>query len=435
MYYSDRTDAGRRLAAELTHLRGADPVVVGLPRGGVPVAAEVAGVLGAPLDICVIRKLGVPVQPELGMGAIGEGGARVLNERVIRGAGVTSEQLARVEQDERAELERRAKRYRRGRDAVDLRGRTVVVVDDGIATGSSARAACQIVRARGAARVVLAVPVAPSDWETTMAGAADELVCPYTPSRFWAIGEFYTDFGQTDDAEVLACLEQAGSEPPRVRELEIRAPGAHLSGELTLPQNPSGVVLFAHGSGSSRFSPRNRLVAGSLNRAGLGTLLFDLLTVDEEPDRHKVFDPELLGDRLSAATRRLADEPGADGLPFGYFGASTGAAAALVAAAEPGSRVAAIVSRGGRPDLAGARLAEVRAPTLLIVGGADRAVLELNRQARALLHCESSLAVVPGATHLFEEPRALEAVAELAADWFTRWFSRFAQAEDDHWTI
>ncbi|GAA2135555.1 phosphoribosyltransferase family protein [Kitasatospora kazusensis] len=436
MNYTDRTEAGRRLAAELTHLRGADPVVVGLPRGGVPVAAEVAGALGAPLDICVIRKLGVPFQPELAMGAIGEGGARVLNDRVIRGAAITAEQLDRVERTERTELERRAVRYRRGRDGVDLRGRTVLVVDDGLATGSTAKAACRIVRARGAARVVLAVPVAPADWRSTMAGTADELVCPFTPARFYAIGEFYADFGQTGDAEVLACLDAAADGTPAVeRELEIQAPGARLAGELALPHRAAGVVLFAHGSGSSRHSPRNRRVAAALNRAGLGTLLLDLLTADEEPDRHKVFDPELLADRLGAATRRLADEPGTDGLPFGYFGASTGAAAALWAAAEHGDRVAAVVSRGGRPDLAGERLAKVRAPTLLIVGGADRAVLELNRQARALLRCESGLAVVPDATHLFEEPRALETVAELAAEWFGRWFTRFAEAGDDHWTI
>ncbi|GAA2747698.1 phosphoribosyltransferase family protein [Kitasatospora cinereorecta] len=426
MYFTDRTDAGRRLAADVARTHPHDPVVVGLPRGGVPVAAEVAKALGAPLDICVIRKLGVPFQPELGMGAIGEDGARVINEQIVRGAAVTPEQLAEVEVRERAELERRARSYRRGRPAADLRDRTVVVVDDGVATGSTALAACRIVRARGAARVVLAVPVAPQDWAQRLGRDVDQLVCPYTPSHFWAIGEFYTDFSQTADAEVLACLDEAAAREAAAgkdidpRELVLAVGGVRLTGELAVPDSPAGLVLFAHGSGSGRRSPRNRFVAAELNREGLATLLFDLLTEAEEPDRSKVFDTGLLGGRLAEATAALRREPEAAGLPVGYFGASTGAAAALWAATEPGTGVAAVVSRGGRPDLAGERLARVRAPTLLIVGGADGPVLDLNRQARSELRCESGLQVIPGASHLFEEPGALEAVASLAASWFTR---------------
>jgi putative phosphoribosyl transferase len=192
-----------------------------------------------------------------------------------------------------------------------------------------------------------------------------------------------------------------------------------VSGQLVVPDQARGVVLFVHGSGSSSRSPRNRYVAGALNEAGLGTLLFDLLTPEEEADRANVFDIELLAGRLLQATDRVREEPTAAGLPIGYFGASTGAGAALWAAAEPGGDVAAIVSRGGRPDLAGARLADVRAPTLLIVGGHDEQVVELNQEARRHLRCESRLEIVPGATHLFEEPGALERVAGLARDWFT----------------
>ncbi|MFI7452122.1 dienelactone hydrolase family protein [Nonomuraea sp. NPDC049714] len=192
-----------------------------------------------------------------------------------------------------------------------------------------------------------------------------------------------------------------------------------VSGQLVVPDQARGVVLFVHGSGSSSRSPRNRYVAGALNEAGLGTLLFDLLTPEEEADRANVFDIELLAGRLLQATDRVREEPTAAGLPIAYFGASTGAGAALWAAAEPGVEVAAIVSRGGRPDLAGARLADVRAPTLLIVGGHDEQVVELNQEARRHLRCESRLEIVPGATHLFEEPGALERVAGLAGDWFT----------------
>ncbi|MFD9127767.1 phosphoribosyltransferase family protein [Kitasatospora sp. NPDC059571] len=430
MYYRDRVEAGRRLAAELERWRGADPVVVALPRGGVPVAAEVARALGAPLDICVIRKLGVPFQPELGMGAIGEDGARVLNDAVMHDARVTARQLADVERAERAELERRAGRYRRGRAPVPLAGRTVVVVDDGVATGSTALAACRIVRARGAARVVLAVPVAPADWAERLGGDADELVCPLTPARFWAIGEFYTDFSQTSDEEVERLLDAAA--PPAAatgrdtRETEVEAGGLRLPGLLSVPAGAVGLVLFAHGSGSSRHSPRNRYVAGELHHAGLGTLLFDLLTAEEEPDRAKVFDPALLGARLASATRSAAARPECAGLPIGYFGASTGAAAALWAATEPDVRVAAVVSRGGRPDLAAPRLAAVTAPTLLIVGGADPVVLELNRVALAALGATGELAVVPHAGHLFEEPGTLEEVARLAGEWFARHLGKAA---------
>ncbi len=195
------------------------------------------------------------------------------------------------------------------------------------------------------------------------------------------------------------------------------------SGRLVVPDDAMGVVVFVHGSGSSSRSPRNRFVAGELGAAGLGTLLFDLLTPEEEADRANVFDIELLAGRLLRATARVREEPAAMGLPIGYFGASTGAAAALWAAAEPDADVAAIVSRGGRPDLAGSRLAAVRAPTLLVVGGHDEQVVELNQQARRLLRCESRLEIVPGATHLFEEPGALESVAGLAGDWFAGHFT------------
>lgn len=206
--FLDRADAGRRLAERLAHLHDRNVVVLGLPRGGVPVAAEVARALEAPLDVILVRKLGVPFQPELGMGAIGEDGVRVINDEVVGLAHVTDEEVAAVERYERAELERRAARYRAGRERVPLAGREVVIVDDGIATGSTARAACEVARAEGAVRVALATPVAPREWEARLAGTADELVAVATPEPFWAIGEFYADFTQTTDAEVIACLEQ-----------------------------------------------------------------------------------------------------------------------------------------------------------------------------------------------------------------------------------
>jgi putative phosphoribosyl transferase len=195
-----------------------------------------------------------------------------------------------------------------------------------------------------------------------------------------------------------------------------------LSGDLTVPWGAyaRGAVAFVHGSGSSRLSPLNRQVAHALNDAGFATLLFDLLSTHEEADRANVFDVPLLARRLVAATHWLRRQPETARLALGYFGASTGSAAALLAAAELQAGVCAVVSRGGRPDLAQPRLAEVVAPVLLIVDGADTTVLELNRQAQRQLGCENELAVVPGATHLFEEPGALDRVARLAIDWFTQ---------------
>jgi putative phosphoribosyl transferase len=441
MFFTDRVDAGRQLAARLGHLRGEPVVVLGLPRGGVPVALEVALALGAPLDVIIVRKLGVPFQPELGMGAVGEDGAVVINREVVGLAGVSAAELAAVQAREQARVAARAARYRAGRPREPLEGRVAVVVDDGIATGSTARAACQVARAHGAVRVVLAVPVAPPGWEAAFCGEADELVCVNTPAWFAAIGQFYADFAQTTDDEVIACLEQAaapasrpqaaaaaaadpparGEKPPGAggEEVEPAAGEVRLAGYLTVPRKARGIVVFAHGSGSSRYSPRNRYVAGVLSEAGLGTLLFDLLTPEEERDRANVFDIGLLAGRLAEVTGWLRAQPQAASAAVGYFGASTGAAAALWAAAEPGADIAAVVFRGGRPDLARPRLTAVTAPTLLIVGGHDEVVLDLNRRAQAELRCENHLAIIPGATHLFEEPGTLAAAAALARDWFT----------------
>lgn len=210
MGFANRADAGRQLTARLGHLRGQRIVVLGLARGGVPVAAEVAVALRAPLDVMVVRKLGVPFQPELAMGAIGEDEVRVLNDEVIERGGISADQLDAVEGRERAELARRVSSYRGGRARQPLDGCTALVIDDGIATGSTARVACQVAREHHAAGVVLAVPVAPPGWEERIGTVADELVCLETPPGFFAIGEFYADFAQISDGEVTGCLARAG---------------------------------------------------------------------------------------------------------------------------------------------------------------------------------------------------------------------------------
>lgn len=423
--FEDRVDAGRQLAVRLEALRAADPVVLGLPRGGVPVAAEVARHLGAPLDVVLVRKLGVPWHPELAMGAVGEGGTTLVDEQVVGRLGLSRADVARVEERELRELQARGARLRPGVPPLDLVGRTAVVVDDGIATGATARIACRVARARGAARVVLAVPVGPVEAAQDVP-EADEVVVLATPAHFVAVGQHYRDFAPTTDEQVADLLSEARGAGPGLEvdaDVEVPVVGATLRGHLALPADACGVVLFAHGSGSGRHSPRNRFVAAALNRVGIGTLLLDLLSEAEEQQRPTVFDIPLLANRLLAATDWLLARPDASRLPLGYFGASTGAAAALVAAATTTHEVAAVVSRGGRPDLAGPHLARVPAPTLLVVGSLDHVVLQLNRRAQAMLRCPSRLVVVDGATHLFSEPGKLERVADLASRWFRHYFA------------
>ena len=436
--FSDRHDAGRRLAALLEPYRAERPVVVGIPRGGVPVAAEVARALDAPLDVTVVRKIGAPQNPEYAIGALAEGGVHVLSGRIAGAIGISDGTLRALLARAEHELEARLRRYHGARQPIDVAGRTVILVDDGLATGRSARAAVRSLRKRGAARVILAVPVAAPTAVEMLREDADDVLCVAVPTDLWSVGQWYEDFAPTADDEVTALLAESpvaggspighlapaaggspvGHPPRRALELPLDA-NVTLSGELNLPVRARGIVVFAHGSGSSRLSPRNRAVARALSDAGFATLLFDLLTPAEEVERTNVFDVSLLARRLVAATAWLCARAEAASLPLAYFGASTGAAAALTASAELGDRVRAVVSRGGRGDLA-RDLDAVRAPTLLIVGGADQQVLALNRQAQQRLRCPSELAVVPAATHLFEEPGALEQVSHLAIDWLDR---------------
>jgi putative phosphoribosyl transferase len=414
MVFRDRKHGGRLLAEKLEPYRARRPMVLGLTRGGVPVALEVARALGADLDVIVVRKIGAPECPEYAVGAIAEGGAVYVRREAQRELGLAEEDVAALGEREATELARRVRVYRGDTPMPSLAGRTVIVVDDGVATGATAHAAARAARQRGAA------------------------ICR---SRSWRWGSG-TDLSSGSDDAAITGAARAGSacrghepdsgDPPSRPEEETLAipfdgsrvgPGV-LDADLLLPVGARGLVMFVHGSGSTRHSPRNRLVARAMQRVGFATLLFDLLTpaeaVENEVTARLRFDIDLLTTRVISTTRLLPALPRTRGLRLGYFGASTGAAAALAAAAELPERVAAVVSRGGRPDLVSARILErVRAPVLLVVGSRDDEVLRLNRSVLPHL-ATAQLAVVPGATHLFEEPGALDAVARLAAEWFAR---------------
>jgi len=336
-------------------------------------------------------------------------------------------------------------------------------------------AAVRALRKRGAERIIVAVPVASSDAVAILEKEADRVISLTVPRRLYGVGMWYRDFAPVSDEEVLALLASArtgappaparpaspcapappeetappegtappeatpapdvggspgeparpGATPPEApapseEELAFELDGLRLDANLTMPEVPRGLVVFAHGSGSSRLSPRNRAVAVALRDAGFASLLFDLLTEREGQRRELAFDVPLLSSRLEQVTREARSLARLRALPVGYFGASTGAAAALSAAAALGAEIAAVVSRGGRPDLAGERLPSVVSPTLLIVGERDREVLELNLRAAERLRCPHDLVAVAGAGHLFEEPGAMQRVAELAIEWFRR---------------
>ncbi|WP_246705609.1 erythromycin esterase family protein [Rhizobium sp. P40RR-XXII] len=417
------------MASSLVGLDPVSPVIYALPRGGVPVALEIARALHAPLDLILVRKIGAPGVPEVALGAIVDGASpeTVINEDVRRLSRADDVYLQHAKQRELAELERRRALYLGNRAQVEPTGHTAIIVDDGLATGATAKAALIAAKSRGAAKVILAIPVAPAETLVEMRQHADMVVCLHPATSFQGVGSFYQDFHQLTDEETIGLLRQGWAEVDQAAaasmKRQIAVPPLGLVGDLSMPADPRGIILFAHGSGSSRLSPRNIAVAESLNAQGFATLLLDLLTVNEARDRRNVFDIPLLAERLLEAVIWIGAEPDIADLPLGLFGASTGAGAAMLAAAGLRDRVAAVVSRGGRPDLAAERLAEVEAPTLFIVGGGDQQVLELNRKALAALICEKMLKIVPNATHLFEEPGALEVVTDMASAWFQHYLA------------
>ncbi|GAA4790744.1 phosphoribosyltransferase family protein [Actinomycetospora chlora] len=431
MTFDDRDDAGRRLASRLRHLAGRDLVVLAVPRSGVPVAAVVAQALGAPLDVVVTRRLGVPFQPGVAMGAIGEEGARVLDDDVVRAAGASATELAEVEARERALLDASLRRYRAVRAPEPLDGRTALIVDDGAVAGSTAVLACRIARARGAARVEVAMPACAIGALPALREVADAVLVVELLRGFRTIGECYRDYPPVGDDEVVAALARGApvratralDEEPATT-VEVDAGRLRVSGHLTVPVDAHGLVVLAQASGSSRFEARHRETARSLRAAGLATLLVDLLTPREEIVRERVFDVPTLAARLGAVLAEIRRRPACRDLRVGLLAEGPAAAAALAAAARRHD-VATVVGCDARPDLVTRWLPRVTVPVLLVVGDRDPA-LETNRAAHEVLGPAGRLRVVMGSGQLEGEPAphgAATRAAELAAAWFVEHLS------------
>ncbi len=443
--YANRAEAGKAVATALEALGNVagrrDLIVLGLPRGGIPVARAVADALGAPLEALVARKLGVPGLGEVAFGAIAEGRREVVEDSVWWYLGLPRGVVAPIVDRERTELRRRACLYRAGAPLPALRGRTVVLVDDGLASGTTLRAAALAVRRHRPGRVIAAVPVASAMHCDDVRATVDELVTAATPEPFEMVSAWYDDFAPVSDAQVLRLLGRSSgahalasdATPDATDEHEVAIPvgkaGARehgqLMGDLGLPNGRvAGLVILAHGGGSSRNSYRNRYLAGRLRQGGWATMRVDLLLEHEQADDDVTgdarFDIPRIAERLQCATEWAAQTrvPGAERIVL--FGASTGAAAALVVAARRPDLVRGVASRGGRVDLAGPSLPTVRAPVLMIVGGADLGTLERTRVSAPRLPGRTRLAVIRGAGHTFEEPGALGAVGEHVVRWLGR---------------
>lgn len=432
MIFSDRRHAGQLLAQKLKQYKNSNAVILALPRGGVPIASEVANILTAPFDVLIVRKIGAPFQSELAVGAICEDGEPNWNESILSNLELKSNDVEKTVIAERRKIKNQIKTFRKSRELMPLEMKTVIVVDDGLATGATMLAAIQYLKKKAVARIVVAVPIAASSSATKLRSMVDEVIAVEEREDLRSVGQWYENFSQVSDAEVIDLLNGRNVSSEKIqRELEIQVGKTQLKGDLTAFSSMKALIIFVHGSGSSRKSPRNQQVANDLNENGFGTFLFDLLSKQEAEDRRNVFNIDFLSERLVSVTKWLRGRPGLKTIPIGFFGASTGAGAAIQAAAKlceivgeiEGEAISktefiyAIVSRGGRPDLAGGALRAVRAPTLLLVGGQDVGVIELNQNAqRSLSNCE--LSIIPGATHLFEEPGALEEVSSQAIEWF-----------------
>jgi putative phosphoribosyl transferase len=428
--YRDRVEAGRRLGEALGPYRGQDLLVLGIPRGGVPVAVEVARALDAELDIVVARKLGAPGQPELAIGAVTANGGQYLNEEYIGYLGVTPEYVARETERKMAEAREREEHLRAGQPMARIRDRVVIVVDDGLATGATMRAALRSVRKGGPAQLVMAVPVGALESCRAMQAEADVVLCLSQPPQFRAVGLHYDRFDPVEETAVRRMLEEARVErsrraaPAGGSQRSIDFPftndlGQRLAGTLELPADaaPVPVVIFAHGMGSGRMSHRNREIAGRLLIEGIGAFLIDFTGHGDSEGRMEQATVERMVADLSSAIEAVRQHAAVDATRIGVSGSSSGGVVALVLTAGD-ERVKALVLRSvpahGLEHIA----PHVRVPTLVIAGEQDWPIVRDDEALTALIGGEHRFVVIPEAGHLFEGPGQSVKVADLSAKWF-----------------
>jgi predicted phosphoribosyltransferase/alpha/beta superfamily hydrolase len=416
MYFRDRKDAGKQLAAVLKQRDYVSPVVLGIPRGGVPVAAEVARALGGTLAVVVARKLGAPGQPELAIGAITASGVAYLNTGVAIAVGASQAYIDAEKQRQVEEAQRREELFDSHRRP-DLRDRTVIVVDDGVATGATAIAAIRAMKAEGAKRVVVAVPVGPPEMIDLLGKEADEVVCLESDPGFWAVGQYYDNFDQVTDRDVRALLDTYAPQSPAAESTRVTIKRNHinLAGILTTPpgEGPFPLVIFVHGLGSGKDSPRNVTIATHLVDSDIATLLFDLSGHGESsPDPHHRVDAYVAD--LQAAFAWATDQPEVKTEAIGISGSSLGATVAVLALAEGRIKPKTMVLRA--PPVEAEDFRRVDIPSLVLIGSLDplRSGVEWGVRDCAKL----TLSVVEGASHLFEEPGTLEEALRRTVDWF-----------------
>lgn len=438
MDFHDRTDAGQQLVGQLERFRGSDAVVLAVPSGGVIVGSEVAKGLGLRMDVAVVREVRLERDPSLVLAVVAEGGEQIIDDDAVEALEASPSELWGALTSQRAEIARRVELYRLRRFHVDLHGFIAIVVLDVLDDPLLAALACRVARLRGASRVVIAAPIGTADIFTDLEEHADEITLLESPEEVGDAQEHFDRFDLVSDSVVLdhldASVERDGEpDPPlttvdhvsdlRVEPVVMLCDGAALRGIVMLPHSATGVVVFVHGAGSDAGSPRDELIATTLAEVGIASVRFDLLT-EFERYRNLEIDPRTMVDRLSGVIAWVRRQVDLRSLPLGLNGANSGIIGVLALAAEPGADIVAIVSRGGKPDELATSIHDVITPALFIVGGADESILEANRATALLIDAPSEISVIPGASHRFVEPGALEMVADITRDWFFSWMVR-----------
>jgi len=419
--FPDRTAAGHRLAERVRSVAGAAPVVVALPGNGVRVGAELARLLDAPLDVAVVERVVLPDHPGVELGAVTEDGHVCYDDAALARLRIPRRRLSGAVADARVRVAHLREAYRGARAMPQLTDRDVVVVDDGAATAGTARAALRMVRRHRPARLVLALPVASAEAVEDLRAEADRIVTLAVPDHFRSLDHWYRDSGGLDEGQAAALLAEhrdlgeSGDSRQRAR---IEADGTELVGELVVPSVVRGTVVLASGHG--RLTPHNQAIGTVLRAAGYATLLLDLLTPEETGTETEEVDPGLLGERMAAGVDWVRRTPAVADAPVALLGTGRAAPGALEAAALRPEEVAAVVTHGGRVDLADEALARVRAPTLVLVQGSDSFVRELAEWTLAQVSAPTALEAVAGAEQLLHRPEEWRRVGVQAAEWFDR---------------